>query len=75
MELCQTNDGEWFDGSLNKNNITCDEKTLLSANVEWSKGDLKIFFQDPDGTPGVAWVVLGQTAWASHLLEPVPFKW
>ncbi|KAI1085476.1 hypothetical protein F5B20DRAFT_518481 [Whalleya microplaca] len=68
-ELCQTNGGEWKPGVLNKNNVTCSEKSLISANVENGQGDLKVFFMDPDGQPGVAWVTLGQTTWSQHLLD------
>ncbi|KXJ87934.1 hypothetical protein Micbo1qcDRAFT_207695 [Microdochium bolleyi] len=74
-ELVQTNGGEFTQGELDNNSLACGENSLLSANVEFGKGDLKIFYQDTRGNPWVAWVVLGQTAWASHPLKPVPFKW
>jgi hypothetical protein len=67
--MCRTDGGDWYPGALDKNNITCSESSLISANVENGQGDLKIFFMDPDGLPGVAWVVLGQTSWAQHLLD------
>jgi hypothetical protein len=67
-EMCRTNDGPWIPGALNQNNIACSENTLISANVESGQGDLKIFFMDPNGSPAIAWVVLGQTSWAQHLL-------
>ena len=71
-ELCRTNDGDWYQGELNKNDMRCKENSPFSANVENSQGghgDLKVFFINPDGVPRVAWVVAGQTAWAQHPLD------
>ena len=71
-ELVKSNNGEWQDGALNKARIVVTEDTLISANVEIGGGDLKVFFNtkdDDDNTaPAVAWVVLGQTAWASRII-------
>ena len=68
-ELCRTDGGDWYQGALSKNNVACSENSLISANVENTQGDLKVFFVDPDGMPGVAWVVVGQSSWAQHLLD------
>ena len=44
--------------------------SLISANVEWGQGDLKIFYQrGPSKKPNVAWVVLGQTTWSTRRIR------
>ncbi|RYO75798.1 hypothetical protein DL766_000191 [Monosporascus sp. MC13-8B] len=68
-ELCKTNDGDWYDGTLNDNGVTATKDSLLAANVEDGQGDLKVFFQRQKGgnkDTWVAWVVLGQTTWSQR---------
>ncbi|KAI7053951.1 hypothetical protein KC339_g18619 [Hortaea werneckii] len=62
-----TDGGEWYAGSLDRNALSVAHDSLLSANVEWGQGDLKVFYQrGPSKKPHVAWAVLGQTAWSSR---------
>ncbi|KAI7148039.1 hypothetical protein KC316_g12661 [Hortaea werneckii] len=66
-ELCQTDGGDWYAGSLDRNALSVAHDSLLSANVEWGQGDLKVFYQrGPSKKPHVAWAVLGQTTWSSR---------
>ncbi|KAJ1323127.1 Fungal fucose-specific lectin [Microdochium nivale] len=53
-ELVQTNGGDFTQGQLDKNSLAVSENSLISANVEFGKGDLKIFYQDKNGSPRVA---------------------
>ncbi|KAI1183399.1 hypothetical protein F5B17DRAFT_448587 [Nemania serpens] len=80
-ELCRTDtvadkdgkytEGKWSDGALNDNNIYCKKDSIISANVEQGKGDLKVFFMDIHGNPGIAWVVVGEEAWTSRVIKNV----
>jgi hypothetical protein len=69
-ELCQTNGGEWYPGSLDSAEYTCAKDSLLTANIEHGSGQLKIFFQQGKNKDAwVAWVVKGQTAWSKRKIS------
>lgn len=68
-ELCQTDGGDWKPGSLDDNALSVAHDSLLSANVEWGQGDVKVFYQrGPSKKPYVAWAVLGQTTWSPRVM-------
>ncbi|KAI1119134.1 hypothetical protein F5Y14DRAFT_122289 [Nemania sp. NC0429] len=78
-ELCRTDkrvggefrQGDWFPGSLNDNNVYCKKDSLISANVEEGKGDLKVFFVDINGSPGIAWVMMETETWTWKTVKNV----
>ncbi|KAJ5367885.1 uncharacterized protein N7496_007645 [Penicillium cataractarum] len=65
-ELCQTDNGPWFDGALNHKKHYISKDSRISAVVAEQQKHLNVFYLDEDETLNVAWVTLGQEAWSNR---------
>jgi hypothetical protein len=61
-EICQTDGGEWYPGSLNHNTFSTSPDSLLAANVEHEKGDLKVYYLNPKGITKACRVTVGTSS-------------
>ncbi|MCJ1374232.1 hypothetical protein MMC20_005464 [Loxospora ochrophaea] len=71
QELCQSNGGPWFHGSLNDSEIKASPKSLLTASVDHNnKGQLKVYYNvDKDMHMRCAWVNVNESSWANKKIN------
>lgn len=68
MELCQTNGGNWWAGSLNGSGISCVDDSPMSASAQPDK--VKVFFeQGAKRLPCMASRPIGEGSWRADSIN------
>lgn len=71
MELCRTDGGAWYTGSLDTSGTVASSKSLLTASVNYANGgSLKLYYNRAnDSDMWVSWVALGEEAWSARKIN------
>ena len=71
MELCRTNGGNWYTGSLDQSATAASSKSLLTASINHANGgSLKLYYNRAnDSHMWVTWVALGEESWSQRKIN------
>ncbi|KAF1999010.1 hypothetical protein P154DRAFT_535883 [Amniculicola lignicola CBS 123094] len=80
-EICRTNGQDWYRGTLgsasNQTANTVADGSCITANVQRSSGQLKVFFSKKEDAPRMscAYVDLGKKNWSTRIITPDDIAW